>query len=294
MGTVTTKWYALVLVIGLSGCGGGGGSGNTSTTQTGSLIDSPVAGLQYTSTPSGLTGTTDGQGHYQYQNGDTVTFSLAGVVLFSTPATGTVTPNSAIGLDATGQINLARFLQTLDMDGYPANGISIDGSKTGAPPSNLNFNDTNFDNVVSAFLTSAQANGAIPSAILVSAATAQAELNTMSSIIGTWEWTDSTGNHPMAFTFLSNGTYLLADDGNTTANDPSGQPGIEVGTYTYDPNSGFLTTTCPSINTDGEWGLSTPNPGQCTGTQATATITGATMVLTLSGQAYNLTRVVSP
>jgi len=58
---------ALSLAI-LAGCGGGGdgtapaagggGTGGGGTTTTGQLTNSPIDGVPYTATPSGLTGTT--------------------------------------------------------------------------------------------------------------------------------------------------------------------------------------------------------------------------------------------
>jgi hypothetical protein len=55
----------------------------------------------------------------------------------------------------------------------------------------------------------------------------------------------------IACTFLADGTYLLADNGNTTSGDPSGQRGVEVGTCTYDGATGASVSTCPPISTDG-------------------------------------------
>lgn len=48
------------------------------------------------------------------------------------------------------------------------------------------------------------------------------------AIVGSWLF--GTPGNSQAFTFLSNGTYFLADDGNP-ALDPSGQKGVESGTY---------------------------------------------------------------
>src|SRR5690606_32424307 len=46
----------------------------------GVFVDSPVAGLSYT-TSSDLSGVTDDQGRYEYNEGDTVTFSIGELVL---------------------------------------------------------------------------------------------------------------------------------------------------------------------------------------------------------------------
>jgi hypothetical protein len=106
------------------------------------------------------------------------------------------------------------------------------------------------------------------------------------SIVGSWyfEQAGAPGAPKLrvTFTFLADGTYMMADDGNTTAADPSGQPGIEVGTYTYNAATGAFSSTCPYINTDGQWGLSHGNQfglSGCVGSAATATIQGNVMVM---------------
>ena len=87
-----------------------------------------------------------------------------------------------------------------------------------------------------------------------------------SSIVGSWYVsqppTPGRGSDQIAFTFTANGTVLIADKG-THANDPSGQSGIEWGTYTWNPVDGLLTTNI-LVNTDGEWGTSHPGPGETT------------------------------
>lgn len=74
------------LSLALAACGGGGGGGSpgsnstgspVSTTLSGTFNDAPTQGLKYSAAPSGLTGTTDAAGHFSYQAGDTVSFSLA-------------------------------------------------------------------------------------------------------------------------------------------------------------------------------------------------------------------------
>ena len=116
------------LVISLAGCGSGGGTVSTpADVQIGSFIDSPVCGLQY-DTPrwSGLTGP---NGTFNYQPGETVNFSIGNVILGSTQAKRFVTPiDLALGgadLRDPRVMNICRFLQSLDQDNNPANGITI-------------------------------------------------------------------------------------------------------------------------------------------------------------------------
>jgi Ca2+-binding RTX toxin-like protein len=78
-----------------------------------------------------------------------------------------------------------------------------------------------------------------------------------SPMVGAWTASNSGESaSTLAFTFLDDGTYLLAEDGNP-ALDPSGKDGMERGTYTWNQGTGAFTATVPnSTNTNGEWGLS--------------------------------------
>ena len=115
-------------------------------------------------------------------------------------------------------------------------------------------------------------------------------------IVGSWYRNNNTGVGgtplPIVFTFLSNGYYVMADDGNTTAADPSGQPGIEVGPYTYNATTGALSTTCPPVNTDGAWGLS--NGGGtgagCVGSNVTLAFSNNNNTLTVVSNGLTFTR----
>ncbi len=66
----------------LSGCHGKTGPLETATYSplTGIFTDAPVAGLTY-KTSSGAAGTTDAQGRFNYAAGDSVTFSIGGLIL---------------------------------------------------------------------------------------------------------------------------------------------------------------------------------------------------------------------
>ena len=80
----------------LAACGGGGGGSGSAPTgsSTGVLTDGPVGGVQY-STSSGVTGTTDAQGRFDYNPGDVVTFRIGQLTLGSLTANGsstTITP----------------------------------------------------------------------------------------------------------------------------------------------------------------------------------------------------------
>ena len=125
---------SLITSMILVGCGGGGSTDETTTTNTGYLVDSEVIGAEY-HTSSGLSGTTDMYGRFNYNTGDEVTFSLGKLVLGTAqPDTnGIVTPKLlVVGDNTTPSAEqeksitlLLQTLQSLDSDGDASNGIYI-------------------------------------------------------------------------------------------------------------------------------------------------------------------------
>jgi hypothetical protein len=117
------KLTALSLIASafLVGCGGSDGD-STSTTQTGTFVDAPVSGLEY-STSSGISGTTDAAGHFNYTAGDSVTFSVGNVALGSSTATEVVTPMNIANNDTARASRIAYILQSLDTDGNPTDAV---------------------------------------------------------------------------------------------------------------------------------------------------------------------------
>lgn len=108
----------------LAGCG-------DSPNQVGVLVDAPVEGVAYRLS-SGESGVTDAEGRFSYKGGTTVTFSIDGVTLPVVAAKAEVTPLDMVGAttpDDPRAVALARFLQTLDADGNPDNGIRVDRSR---------------------------------------------------------------------------------------------------------------------------------------------------------------------
>lgn len=158
-----------VLLCSLLTACGGGGDGNTTSPQrptnvqspdvilTGRFVDAPVEGLGY-STPT-QNGTTSANGAFLYQAGETVTFRVGDVIIGQAPGAELVTPFSLTGAPAplslsetnhavrainlnrqagNAQVtpleiatNIALFLQTLDEDGDPANGIKLPAAVSG-------------------------------------------------------------------------------------------------------------------------------------------------------------------
>ena len=98
----------------------------TTDTLTGYFIDAEVSGVAY-ETSSGLTGTTDAFGRFEYKSGDKVELRIGKLVLGEAEPTdnGLVTPETLSNGDEELKILLLRTLQSLDRDGDPSNGITI-------------------------------------------------------------------------------------------------------------------------------------------------------------------------
>ncbi|WP_151900425.1 hypothetical protein [Sulfurimonas hydrogeniphila] len=140
-----------ILGLSLIGCGGGGGgdglsnestpTDTTPATYTGTFVDSPVQGLQYSTAT--LSGITDNQGRFNYKDGETVTFKIGNLVLGSAIGGNVITPLTFngesdlnnIGVKAT---NIARILQSLDENPSNSGLIKI-------PSSLKNLNLSNID-----------------------------------------------------------------------------------------------------------------------------------------------------
>lgn len=126
----------MVVLLSLTGCGGSG-SGTTASSNTpaeedptffsGQIIDSVVAGLSYRT--NGRAGTTDGNGTFFYQAGEMVEFHLGDLVLGQTAGKAIATivdlVDGATDIGDRRALNIARLLQSLDVDGNPRNGIRI-------------------------------------------------------------------------------------------------------------------------------------------------------------------------
>ena len=100
-------------------------------TLTGVFVDAPVGGMNYT-TSSGISSTTDASGTFSYTAGSTITFWINDISLPSVTASSMITPVDLAGAsseDDTKVVYMARFLQAIDADGNPDNGITIDKTK---------------------------------------------------------------------------------------------------------------------------------------------------------------------
>ena len=102
----------------------GGGSGQ-SDVKSGIFSDSEVEGLSY-STPS-QKGDTDAKGTFKYKDGESVEFKIGGITLGKAKAQEDMTPVTLIGTNYNDPkvVKILQFLQSIDSDHNPSNGITI-------------------------------------------------------------------------------------------------------------------------------------------------------------------------
>ncbi|MBF0279269.1 MAG: cadherin repeat domain-containing protein [SAR324 cluster bacterium] len=118
---------------------------------SGVFVDAAVQGASFTSSAGG--GLTDGNGTFYYFRGDTVVFTIGGITLGTATGQSQVTPVNLVAdqfVTNRKVVNILRFLQTLDDDGNPSNGITINSAVRSAAANS----SVNFDQSTTAFETS--------------------------------------------------------------------------------------------------------------------------------------------
>ena len=128
----------------------------TSTVLSGRFIDSAVEGLRF-ETPT-LSGLTDTHGIFKYISGETVSFFIGDILLGTSRGITRITPMNLVPGDSSNPhvINILRFVQSLDEDNNPDNGIRItDAVSTRAIGQALDFSlsTANFESAANALLT---------------------------------------------------------------------------------------------------------------------------------------------
>ena len=126
-----------------------------------------------------------------------------------------------------------------------------------------------------------------PASLLVTGSTPVSGVNLL---VGSWHGGPlGESQSYTVLTFQENGEFFLVQDGNPAA-DPTGQDGMEHGTYTWNPSTGAFSPVVQS-DTDGEWGFSHTGPLflSVAGNILTASEVGGGVT-----KFYTLTRVVSP
>lgn len=137
----------------LVGCNSGSSDGMNESSSlsllSGIFIDSPVEGLEYeTETQNSMT---DADGAFMYMEGESITFYVGDIMLGGAMAQSIMTPVDLVdgAVDETHPMvtNMARFLQTLDVDMDPENGITITEEMSDAMVGHM----VNFDMDMNAF-----------------------------------------------------------------------------------------------------------------------------------------------
>lgn len=187
----------------LVACSGSGSSPNTTNNSIdpsssnieilqGRFVDSIVEGLAYeTDTLSGIT---DAHGTFTYEQGQVVRFLIGDIFLGEASSGSVITPVELV-LNATNiadptALNIARFLQTLDSDRNPENGIVIsDFVRQQAVSKSIDFSlsvalfETDPDIVALIALLTAEHDGG-PFALISADAAYTHILNSMAAEIG--------------------------------------------------------------------------------------------------------------
>ena len=168
----------------LSACGSGSDDPDESAPQ-GVFIDSAVEGVTFiTATQSG---TTDSAGTFTYIPGEVVSFYIGDILIGSAEGQDMLTPLDFVpgAVDETDPqvTNILRFVQSLDSDNNPDNGITISAATAAAAiGQNLDFSAANINFVADAeALLTLLTAGAVNT--LIDASTAQAHF--VASIGGT-------------------------------------------------------------------------------------------------------------
>lgn len=122
-------------IIILAGCGMGmvgfhdDDEGSDGFMNEGFFMDSAVKGLHYESATQ--SGTTGSDGGFNYENGELVTFKMGPIVLGTSMGDEIITPidmvPGAVDEKHPTVTNMLRFMQTLDEDNNPENGITLPG-----------------------------------------------------------------------------------------------------------------------------------------------------------------------
>lgn len=126
--------YSPVAILVLSACGGAGSPSSTATpvtpvvvTKTGVFIDSAVEGLDIYVDGIKI-GSSNAKGEFSYPEGKEVTFKVGKITLGSSKTPAVVTPGD-LSSSPLAVLSILKFLQSLDLDANPDNGISLAAAK---------------------------------------------------------------------------------------------------------------------------------------------------------------------
>lgn len=221
-----------LLALTLAACGGSSSTTTSTeqdangsvTTEQGLFLDSAVQGLSYSTDT--LTGITDTNGTFDYVEGENIVFSIGDLVFPSISASSVITPvDYAAGKEnpESFTLNMARLLQSLDVDGNPDNGITIP-STAQAVSSDISFDISSDEFAANPSVINLVANSGSVTTSLVDASSATNHLlatiaslqstsaNSLDEVTG--YWTDPTNGD---YTQISDTGVIAFYDNQTAA-----------------------------------------------------------------------------
>lgn len=259
---------SITLAALLTACGGSDNDSSNNSppspppstaSQIGVLTDGPVGGVKYVKTSStgeSIEGTTNLDGEFEYNEGDTVRFFIGDVQLGEAiEAKARITPLD-LAESENARTNLMVFLQTLDDDGDHSNGIKITAdTQTALTAVNMNFEQAPAE-FSTTFVNEVIPKTDIPLDRIVTPEKAAENFQATfyKDIAGTWEIgrTESTA---VILHILPTGQYAI---GEADITDETGHAGIEMGRLNW---NSIDSTLIPLISedTNGDYGLSHPD-----------------------------------
>ncbi len=272
------RWALLfpaVLILVLTACDGvnKGASSGSAKPQTGPTtgILPDTAGVAYLAS-SGVAGTTDENGVYKYNHGDTVEFKLGNLIIGKVKGAPVVTPIELAGDSSAKLQNLLILLQSLDADGNPENGISIPANAAASLSASMNLDSDPAAFAASTELQKAREIGGIVGAMKTAK---QANTHFLSQGINRlstniWVRYDDTSASVIRISAAEDGQYLQGEatpDDSCDANRVCGgnlvsKAGVEYGAASVSEfdTRGFKFVGMPTIDTNLQAGLSHPRP----------------------------------
>jgi hypothetical protein len=225
-------------------------------TKVGYFLDSAIAGADY-NTSSGLSGTTNSDGMFKYKEGDTVTFYIGDTLLGTAKAGKTVTPVTLFPDNKEASLNLTQMLQTMDSDGDPSNGISLDAglitqlNETVAQNKPVDFSSPDFDTEVESNLGVAIVEET-PALAHLNETLTEAELPTLNM---SEEEEEADSEEASSDEEASTGTMTLPSFGSSSSDDDSSDESTEEETTeeettTEDSNDDSDSTTTNDLSND--------------------------------------------
>jgi len=274
-------WTRLILVtlaIGLAACSDNNESSGTRSSREqlsgpaiGKLTDAAISGVNY-STSSKKTGTTDENGIYNYNHGDTVEFKLGSLTLGKVKATAIVTPINLAGDSLSRLQNLLVLLQSLDSDNEPGNGIFIPAAAAAAVGVDINLDSDPNTFAASSALQNVRQKGGIVGAIKTPAEANAHFLSQGISLLSNNIWVkyDDTTATLIRTSVANDGDYLygeaIADNpcdiNLVCGNKPVSKAGVEYGAAVLPVFGlrGFKFVGEPAIDTNLQAGFSHLRP----------------------------------